>query len=41
MKHRQSDYMLWAKTQSRAKFNLATSGVGAFPLRELPVAIEQ
>jgi aspartate/methionine/tyrosine aminotransferase len=27
--------MHWAKTQSRARFNLATSGVGAFPLREL------
>ena len=33
--------MLWAKTQSRAKFNLATSGVGSFPLRELPVTIDQ
>ena len=41
MRHRHSDYMLWAKTQSRAKFNLATSGVGSFPLRELPVTIEQ
>jgi aspartate/methionine/tyrosine aminotransferase len=28
--------MQWAKTQSRARFNLATSGVGAFPLREMP-----
>ena len=27
--------MNWAKTQSRARFNLATSGVGAFPLSEL------
>jgi aspartate/methionine/tyrosine aminotransferase len=27
--------MHWAKTQSRAKYNLATSGVGAFPLAEL------
>jgi len=27
--------MLWAKTQSRARFNLATSGVGSFPLTEL------
>jgi hypothetical protein len=27
--------MHWAKTQSRARFNLATSGVGAFPLSEL------
>ena len=41
MRHRHSDYMEWAKTQSRAKFNLATSGVGAFPLRQLPVGIEQ
>ncbi len=35
MRHRQSDYMQWAKTQSRARFNLATSGVGAFPLSGL------
>ena len=28
--------MHWAKTQSRARFNLATSGVGSFPLAELP-----
>ena len=28
MRHRHSDYMLWAKTQGRAKYNLATSGVG-------------
>jgi len=41
MRQRQSDYMQWAKTQSRAKFNLATSGVGSFPLHELPVTIEQ
>ena len=41
MRLRHSDYMLWAKTQGRAKFNLATSGVGSFPLRELPVTIEQ
>jgi aspartate/methionine/tyrosine aminotransferase len=27
--------MHWAKTGSRARFNLATSGVGAFPLSEL------
>ena len=33
--------MLWAKTQGRAKYNLATSGVGSFPLRELPVTIDQ
>jgi aspartate/methionine/tyrosine aminotransferase len=35
MKHRHSEYMQWAKTQSRARFNLATSGVGPFPLREM------
>ena len=28
--------MYWAKTLSRARFNLATSGVGSFPLAELP-----
>jgi aspartate/methionine/tyrosine aminotransferase len=28
--------MHWAKTASKAPFNLATSGVGSFPLRELP-----
>jgi len=33
--------MLWAKTQGRARFNLATSGVGSFPLHELPVTIDQ
>jgi aspartate/methionine/tyrosine aminotransferase len=27
--------MHWAKTRSKARFNLATSGVGAFPLHEL------
>jgi hypothetical protein len=36
MTHKHSDYMHWAKTQSGARFNLATSGVGPFPLRELP-----
>src|SRR5690349_3817269 len=36
MRHKQSEYMHWAKTQSRAPYNLATSGVGAFPMRELP-----
>jgi aspartate/methionine/tyrosine aminotransferase len=29
--------MHWAKTQTRARFNLATSGVGPFPIRNLPV----
>src|SRR5689334_1502324 len=37
MKHKHSDYMHWAKTQSHARYNLATSGVAHFPLRELPV----
>jgi aspartate/methionine/tyrosine aminotransferase len=35
MRPKHSDYMHWAKTQSRARYNLATSGVGPFPLREL------
>ena len=39
--HRHSDYMQWAKVHSKARFNLATSGVGAYPLSELPVTIEQ
>jgi len=33
--------MHWSKTQSRARFNLATSGVAPFPLRELPVNLEE
>jgi aspartate/methionine/tyrosine aminotransferase len=41
MRHKHSDYMHWSKTQSRARFNLATSGVAAFPLHELPVDLEQ
>src|SRR6266705_656632 len=40
MRHKHSDYMHWSKTQSRARFNLATSGVAPFPLRELPVHLE-
>jgi len=40
MIHKHSDYMHWSKTQSRARFNLATSGVAPFPLRELPVQLE-
>jgi aspartate/methionine/tyrosine aminotransferase len=35
MRHKESEYMYWAKTRSRAPYNLATSGVGAFPLGEL------
>jgi aspartate/methionine/tyrosine aminotransferase len=41
MRHKHSDYMHWSKTQSRAQFNLATSGVAAFPFRELPVNLEK
>jgi len=41
MRHKHSDYMYWSKTQSRARFNLATSGVAPFPLRELPVNLNQ
>jgi aspartate/methionine/tyrosine aminotransferase len=37
MRHKHSDYMHWSKTQSRARFNLATSGVAPFPVRELPM----
>ena len=40
MTHKHSDYMHWSKTQSRARFNLATSGVAPFPLRELPVELD-
>src|SRR6185369_16227319 len=41
MRQRHSEYMPWAKTQSRARFNLATSGVGPFPLRELAFPLDQ
>jgi aspartate/methionine/tyrosine aminotransferase len=41
MRHKHSDYMHWSKTQSRARFNLATSGVAPFPLRELPVNLKE
>src|SRR5258708_20143436 len=41
MRHKHSDYMQWSKTQSRARFNLATSGVASFPLRELPVDLKE
>jgi aspartate/methionine/tyrosine aminotransferase len=35
-----SDYMHWAKTaHSRARFNLANSGMRAYPLARLPVAL--
>jgi aspartate/methionine/tyrosine aminotransferase len=35
-----SEYIEWAKTRSHAKFNLATSGVASYPLRELGVSLE-
>ena len=35
-----SNYMNWAKTQSRAPFNLATSGLDNLELSELDVKIE-
>jgi aspartate/methionine/tyrosine aminotransferase len=41
MRQRQSDYMHWAKMHSRARFNLATSGVGSFPLRELSYTMDR
>src|SRR6266513_3435914 len=41
MTHKHSDYMHWSKTQSRARFNLATSGVAPFPLRELPIDLDK
>jgi hypothetical protein len=33
--------MHWSKTQSRARFNLATSGVAPLPFRELPVDLKE
>lgn len=41
MRHKHSDYMCWSKTQSHARFNLATSGVAWFPLRELPFDLRE
>jgi aspartate/methionine/tyrosine aminotransferase len=41
MRHKHSDYMQWSKRQSRARFNLATSGVASFPLRELPIDLKE
>jgi len=39
--HRHSEYMQWAKLHSKARYNLATSGVGAYPLAELPFTRDQ
>jgi len=36
---RASEYMHWAKTRSRARFNLATSGLANLTLRELQVSL--
>jgi aspartate/methionine/tyrosine aminotransferase len=41
MRHKHSDYMHWSKTQSQARFNLATSGVAPFPFRELPIDLNE
>jgi len=41
MRHKHSDYMHWSKTQSRARFNLATSGVAPFPFPELPIDLKK
>src|SRR6476660_6829857 len=41
MRHKHSDYMHWSKTQSHARFNLATSGVAPFPFRELPIDLNE
>jgi aspartate/methionine/tyrosine aminotransferase len=41
MRHKHSDYMHWSKRQSRARFNLATSGVAPFPFRELPIDLKE
>ncbi|HYP52001.1 MAG TPA: aminotransferase class I/II-fold pyridoxal phosphate-dependent enzyme [Pyrinomonadaceae bacterium] len=35
-----SPYMLWAKTRSRARFNLASSGLANYPLAELPARLD-
>jgi len=35
-----SPYMEWSKLRSRARFNLATSGVADYPLSRLPVRVE-
>ena len=41
MRHKHSDYMHWSKTQSPARFNLATSDVAPFPFRELPIDLKE
>src|SRR5436309_7028123 len=41
MRHKHSDYMHWSKTPCGARFNLATSGVAPFPLRELQIDLKE
>lgn len=41
MRQKSSAYMHWAKTQQKAKYTLATSGVGAYSLRDIPIALEE
>jgi aspartate/methionine/tyrosine aminotransferase len=41
MKQKHSNYMHWSKTQSRVRYNLATSGVAHFALRELPIDLKE
>jgi aspartate/methionine/tyrosine aminotransferase len=41
MRHKHSDYMHWSKTQSHARFNLATSGVASFLLQELSIDLKE
>ena len=38
---RTSQYMHWAKTRSRARFNLATSGLANLKLQELQVSLDE
>ncbi|HYJ87416.1 MAG TPA: pyridoxal phosphate-dependent aminotransferase [Pyrinomonadaceae bacterium] len=38
---KQSDYMHWAKTRSRARFNLATSGLANLTLKDLDVSLNE
>ena len=37
---RRSEYMEWAKTQSQATYNLATSGIMNVPISEFPLRVE-
>jgi len=36
----QSDYMYWAKTHARGRFELATSGMASVPISEFPCKLE-